>query len=117
MTFSIEDLPAPFGPMMARISPARTSKLTSESALTPPKASEIFSTDSRISATGLVSVIASPLVSSRRALRAGARKALRVVDAHIGTEHAGAAVFELHHGFDTLRPHAAVERIDQRCVF
>ena len=35
-------LPAPFGPMMARISCSRTSKETSVSALTPPKRSEMF---------------------------------------------------------------------------
>ena len=33
MTLSIEVLPAPFGPMMARISPLRMSKDTSRSAL------------------------------------------------------------------------------------
>src|SRR5262249_40084272 len=42
-------LPAPLGPMMARISPLRMSKETSVSALTPPKDSETFSTDSRTS--------------------------------------------------------------------
>ena len=44
MQLSIELLPAPFGPMMARISPSRTSKLMSVSAFTPPKASEMFDT-------------------------------------------------------------------------
>ena len=43
MTLSIEVLPAPFGPMMARISPLRMSKETSEIALTPPNESETFS--------------------------------------------------------------------------
>ena len=37
MTFIIDDLPAPFGPMMARISPSRMSKLMSLIATTPPK--------------------------------------------------------------------------------
>src|SRR5487761_2170070 len=41
ITFSIELLPAPLGPMMARISCSRTSKVTSCSAFTPPKASEM----------------------------------------------------------------------------
>jgi hypothetical protein len=49
MTFSIDDLPAPFGPMIAQSSRLRTSKLTSESAFTPPNASEMFSTESRTS--------------------------------------------------------------------
>ena len=42
MTFSIDDLPAPFGPMMARISPLRMSKLTLVSARTPPNRSEML---------------------------------------------------------------------------
>ncbi len=45
MTLSIEVLPAPFGPMMARISPLRMSKETSLIAFTPPNDSETFSTD------------------------------------------------------------------------
>ena len=44
MQLSIELLPAPFGPMMARISCSRTSKEMSVSALTPPKRSEMFCT-------------------------------------------------------------------------
>ena len=36
MTLSIEVLPAPFGPMMARISPLRMSNETSVIAFTPP---------------------------------------------------------------------------------
>ena len=50
MTFSIEVLPAPFGPMIARISPLRMSNETSAIALTPPNDSETFSSESRISA-------------------------------------------------------------------
>jgi len=49
MTFSIDVLPAPFGPMMARISPLRMSKDTSVIAFTPPKASDTFSTASSTS--------------------------------------------------------------------
>ena len=44
MTLSIEVLPAPFGPMMARISPFLTSKEMSVIAFTPPKDSETFLT-------------------------------------------------------------------------
>jgi hypothetical protein len=44
MQFSIDDLPAPFGPMIARTSCSRTSKLMSVSAFTPPKRSEMFFT-------------------------------------------------------------------------
>ncbi len=39
MTLSIDDLPAPFGPMIARISPSRMSKEMSWIAVTPPKRS------------------------------------------------------------------------------
>src|SRR5712691_11052845 len=41
MTFSSDVLPAPLGPMMARISPASISTLTSLSAWTAPKARAI----------------------------------------------------------------------------
>ena len=39
----IELLPAPLGPMMERISPFSTAKLTESTALRPPKCSEMFS--------------------------------------------------------------------------
>src|SRR6056300_7505 len=42
MTFSIDDLPAPFGPMIARISPSRMSKLMSLIATTPPNRRVMF---------------------------------------------------------------------------
>ena len=51
MMLSIEVLPAPFGPMMARISPLRMSKETSLTAFTPPNDSDTFSTDSSTSPT------------------------------------------------------------------
>src|SRR4051812_35887271 len=43
MQLTIEVLPAPFGPMMEKTSPRRTSKDTSVSARTPPKRSETCS--------------------------------------------------------------------------
>ena len=49
MTLSIDVLPAPLGPMMARISPLRMSKETSRIAFTPPKDSDTFSTESSTS--------------------------------------------------------------------
>ena len=39
-------LPAPLGPMMPRISPSATEKLTSLTAFRPPKARDRFSTSS-----------------------------------------------------------------------
>ena len=53
MTLSIEVLPAPFGPMMARISPLRMSNETSVIACTPPNESETFSTARSTSPAGL----------------------------------------------------------------
>ena len=44
MQLSMLLLPAPFGPMMARISCSRTLKLMSVSAFTPPKARLMFLT-------------------------------------------------------------------------
>ena len=49
MTFSIELLPAPFGPMIARTSCSRTSNVMSVSAFTPPNASDMPSSDSTTS--------------------------------------------------------------------
>src|SRR3954467_8691155 len=49
MQFSIDVLPAPFGPMMARISPLRMSNDTSLKAFTPPKPRDTFSTASSAS--------------------------------------------------------------------
>ena len=46
MTLSMEVLPAPLGPMMARISPLRMSNETSRERLHPPKESETLSTES-----------------------------------------------------------------------
>src|SRR5215468_10338574 len=47
MTLSIEVLPAPFGPMMARISPPAMSNETPVNALTPPNDNETRSTERR----------------------------------------------------------------------
>src|SRR3974377_2361880 len=49
MMLSIDVLPAPLGPMMARISPLRMSNETSVTALMPPKESDTLSTASSTS--------------------------------------------------------------------
>ena len=49
MTLSIEVLPAPFGPMMARTSPFLMSNDTSRIARTPPNDSDTFSIERMIS--------------------------------------------------------------------
>src|SRR3954454_267011 len=90
MQLTIEVLPAPFGPMMENSSPSLTPKETSLGARTPPKRSDTprtskaFSTQSlrqrdfrvltylglqahpiRLTAGGLVGVLALPLTSPR----------------------------------------------------
>src|SRR5690606_5161764 len=50
-TLSIEVLPAPFGPMMARTSPLRISKEMLVRAFKPPKEREMFFTSRRTSLT------------------------------------------------------------------
>src|SRR5262249_55006857 len=119
----MEVLPAPFGPMMARISPLRMSKETSPSALTPPKASDTFSTDR----------IASPAATSTRALmRASAarwnavalpsRRLLHdnrgadVADRDSGIDDALTAVFERDFRCDRGLGRAVIERAHERRV-
>src|SRR3954454_8467833 len=103
MTFSIEDLPAPFGPMIARISRLRTSKLTSASAFTPPNASEMFSTESRTSP-----MARALLIASCRFGASGDRERLDVPNRNISAEDPAAAVLEFNHGLDVPRLHTAV---------
>src|ERR1700733_6460042 len=60
MMLTIELFPAPFGPMIARISPAATARSTSNRAVTPPKDS-VIPCSARASGTPLgLAVIASP---------------------------------------------------------
>ena len=66
MTFSIDVLPAPLGPMMARISPLRMSKDTSRSAFTPPNDSDTFSTDSSTSPAAAAPCRRRPVLARRR---------------------------------------------------
>src|SRR5436309_11096758 len=121
MTLSSEVLPAPFGPMMARISPLRMSKETPLIALTPPKASDTFSTASSTSPA----TTSGPLGALMpRFLRARSRRLLHLRHRHGGNvanldargKHALAAVLERHLGRDIGLGRAAVERRDQRRV-
>ena len=61
----IVHLPAPFGPIRPRISPARTSKLTSLTATRPPNSLRTARTEQRL---------AVPAASARAAAAAGARR-------------------------------------------
>src|SRR5437762_1955860 len=70
MTFKSELLPAPLGPMIARTSCSRTSNVISESALTPPKASEMlssFKTTSPMRPAGMLSRSVVGLLNAARA--------------------------------------------------
>src|SRR5918995_6074787 len=102
----MDDLPAPFGPMMARISPFLMSKLTSASALTPPNRRLMPSTSRRTSSKvrarparviGSASVAIAALLF-RRLRHRGLRE--HVADRHLGLDGAGAAVLEGHLGLD-----------------
>src|ERR1700704_5797870 len=115
MTLSIELLPAPLGPMMARISCSRTSKLTSVSAFTPPNASEMLSS-SRMTSPPLRTLLI-PRMRSRRPPRRGGWERGCVGDAQIRGDHSAAAVLEAHLRFDVLVRLAAVERLDEHGVF
>ena len=66
MTLSIEVLPAPFGPMMARTSPFLMSNDTSRIARTPPNDSDTFSIESMISPAAM-SLAAGALMQPSRA--------------------------------------------------
>src|SRR3954468_17712595 len=102
MTFSIELLPAPLGPMMARISRRRTSKDTPWSALTPPKAREMAST---------------LRMGSAATLRRRGAADLRLGDAQVRRDHAGAPVLEAHLRLDEAVRPARIQRVDERGVF
>src|SRR5258708_268134 len=114
MTLSIEDLPAPFGPMMARISCARTSKET------PWRARETSSI-SRMAAPTFRPVVIpgdEPARASRRfPRRGGDTVGLRLHDFQIRRYRTSAAVLEAHLGLDEAARLVRVEGIDQHGVF
>src|SRR5262249_4379890 len=120
MTLSSEVLPAPLGPMMARISPLRMSKETPLIALTPPKASDTFSTASSTSPA----TISGPLGALMPRLRARSRRPLHrryrhgrnVANLDARGKRALAAVLERHLGRDVGLAPTAIERGDERRV-
>src|SRR5688572_11379694 len=122
ITFSIELLPAPLGPMMARTSCSRTSKDTSVDAFTPPKASDTPSTASTTSPMARPAAVAArsfrfmpPALSCRR-LRGQRREGLRRVHTELRAHVAGAAVLEANLRLDHAALDARVQRIDDRGV-
>src|SRR5258706_2106909 len=125
MTFSIEDLPAPFGPMIARTSCSRTSNEPSRNAWTPPKDSDTPSTAritppmrcARSACCRRPSLISVSRTRLGRLLCRGRREGARVADREVGRYHAGAAVLVAHLDLDVRAFAAVVERIDERRVF
>src|SRR5215469_7518247 len=146
MMLSIEVLPAPFGPIMARISPLRISNETPATALTPPKASDTFSTasstlpaaissslgalmrrlrkcDDAARATGSLCPLShgerertGVAARSCRFLHRRHRHRVHVADFDAGREHALAAVLERHLGGNVGLARTVIERRDQRRI-
>src|SRR6188508_3035723 len=109
MQLSIELFPAPFGPMMARISCSRTSKVMSESAFTPPKRRLMFCT-SRTTSPERRAVIGRSRCAPDR------REGLGVDDLQRRRDLADATVLEADGGLDELLGLARIEGIDQHVV-
>src|SRR5215470_2580708 len=120
MTLSSEVLPAPLGPMMARISPLRMSKETPLIALTPPKASETSSTASSTSPATIFGPLGAlmpwPRTRSRCLLHRQYRHGRHVANLDGGGERALAAILERHLGRDVGLARPAVDRRDERLV-
>src|SRR6266496_852357 len=106
--------------MIARTSCSRTSNETPFSALTPPKASDTPSTESRTSpiwcACG-ASRTCGALTGSGRALCGGGGEGLGVGDLQVGGDLAGTAVLVAHLRLDVHARAAVVQCADQRGVF
>src|SRR5687767_4080846 len=106
--------------MMARISCSRTSKETSCSAFTPPKASETLSTDRMTSPTRRPWARRSSVTWARSTLGGLPRrfrgKGLRVADLEVRRESTRAPVFVAHARFDMDALLVVVQGLDQRPV-
>src|SRR5450755_2230263 len=115
MTLSIELLPAPLGPMMARISCSRTSRLIPVSAFTPPKEREILSSSSTTSPALRAALIwrAHPSCGFPRGARG---KDIRFRDPKVGRNHAAAAILELDQRLDVLHVPVRIQRFDQHAI-
>src|SRR5215467_2452253 len=146
MMLSSEVLPAPFGPIMARISPLRISNETPATALTPPKASDTSSTASSTLPAAISCslgalmpqlrdapravgspcclshgeneriAIAARSCRSCRLLHRRHRHRVHVADFDASGEHALATVLERYLGGNVGLARAVVERRDQRRI-
>src|SRR5882672_9901290 len=100
--------------MMARISCSRTSKETSCSATTPPKARD---TPSTARMAGPVPRSATVVKDSSRPPRGGGAVDPGLCDAQIRGDDPGAAVLEAHLRLDEAMRLSGVQSLDQRGVF
>src|SRR4051794_17430491 len=124
MMLSMEVLPAPLGPMMARISPLRMSNETPVTALTPPNASDTFSTESSTSPAAMPCPAGALIPPLREAYELAARSCrtlqdggngdwIDVADLHARRQHALAPVLERHLGGNIGLGGAGIKRRDQ----
>src|SRR5579862_8151813 len=107
----MELLPAPLGPMMARISCSRTSKLIEVSAFTPPNESEM-----PFSSSSTSPMERTPLMPLRGTPGDARGERLDVDDAQVCGHHTATAVLEFHQRLDVLRRLAVVQRVDKRLI-
>src|SRR5438477_7716290 len=115
MQLSIELLPAPLGPMMARISCSRTSKLIPVSAFTPPNESEILSSCST-TAPLLRAVLMRRSCLSRCLARGGRGQGFGFLYPQVGCDHAATAILEFHQRLDMLHVLVRIQRVDQHRI-
>src|SRR5262249_9884466 len=117
MTLSSELFPAPLGPMIARTSCSRTSKLMSVSAFTPPKESEMLLSLRMASSTAWcpVAIGASVLGSSRQRRASGGHRR-DVFDPQVGGDHTTPSILEPNQRLDVLNVAPGVQGVDQHRV-
>src|SRR5262249_27359436 len=117
MTFSSDVLPAPLGPMIARISPVLISTLTSLSACTAPKARTIRCACSKGTLLSL-----GPVCNCRSAAPSTAISSLgdgywylwsHVTDQQLCLEHAAPSVLKDHLGLDRHTVIRAIQGLDE----
>src|SRR5215469_7335637 len=118
MTFSIEVLPAPLGPMIARISCSRISRLIPVSARMPPKERVMSLAVRTASPMCLLVVIpgCSARLAQRHAVVVRGRHPRRLADLEVGREAPLAAVLEGHLAVDVDDVAAAIERVDEALI-
>ena len=111
MTLSIEVLPAPFGPMMARISPLRMSKETSVIALHAAEGKRhVLDRQQHVAGRDALVRPGALMPPSSRSPAAATGWIFHVADLDAGGDDALAAVLERDLGADAASVRAVVER-------